>query len=66
MCSCVKSDHKAVIVNCDVDRENDKKSVEIDRTKVTIYDLNPNSLHNLSDVLLSYNWSAIIIALLFS
>ena len=41
MCSCVKSDHKAVIVNCDVDRENDKKSVEIDRTKVTIYDLNP-------------------------
>jgi len=63
MCSCVKSDHKAVIVNCDVDRENDKKSVEIDRTKVTIYDLNPNSLHNLSDVLLSYNWSAIIIAL---
>ena len=48
MCSCVKSDHKAVIVNCDVCSENDNNSVDNDRTHVIVYDLNPNSLQALS------------------
>ena len=63
MCSCVKSDHKAVVVNCDVCSENDNNSVDNDRTHVIVYDLNPNSLQALSNLLLAYNWSAISLAL---
>ena len=64
MCSCVRSDHKAVLINCnDVNGDNNKSNFANDCIRVTVFDLNPNTLKTLSDVLLSYNWSAISIAL---
>jgi len=64
MCSCVRSDHKAVLINCnDVNGDNNKNNVANDCIRVTDFDLNPNTLKILSDVLLSYNWSATSIAL---
>jgi len=64
MCSCMRSDHKAVLINCnDVNGYNNKSNVANDCNRVTVFDLNPNTLKRLSDVLLSYNWSAISIDL---
>ena len=60
MCSCVRSDHKAVLINCnDVNGDNNKRNVANDCICVTVFDLNPNTLNTLSDELLSYNWSPV-------
>jgi len=45
MCFCVRSDHKAVLINCnDVNGDNNKSNFANDCIRVTVFDLNPNTL----------------------
>ena len=70
MCSAVKSDHKAVIVNCDTGSDvinlgikSTNGSPESVRTRHIVYELSPDNLSVLSNALVDYNWSGITLAL---
>ena len=63
MTSCVKSDHKALVVN---DRSSASSTTVVSdsvRSPATVFKLTPVALDNLSNALQLYNWSGITLAL---
>jgi len=68
--SCVKSDHYAVGINLGIQSAEvftngpvSNDSPECIRSRHIVYELNPDNLSVLSNALIDYNWSGIILAL---